>query len=170
MKRFQIGLVLSREVYNYVDLLTPLGDVIILSPGNQDYKKTDLIVVPHLIGLDPYSTNISGSNGRDAQFFPHNFIGRHIANIMANDYTILGLGDGAVNLYSRLNLQVEVMEEYIGYRADYTNIEYVRKNKAIIGFSYKKVYGLNEFSYDRVLTILKENTDDSQTVGELYSQ
>lgn len=169
MKRFQIGLVLSREVYNYVDLLTPLGDVIILSPGNQDYKKTDLIVVPHLIGLDPYSTNISGSNGRDAQFFPHNFIGKHIANIMANDYTILGLGDGAVNLYSRLNLQVEVMEEYIGYRADYSNIEYVRKNKAIVGFNYKRVYGLNEFDYNRVLTILQENSD-TKTVNGLHSQ
>ena len=83
MKRFQLGLVLSREVYQNISEFESLGDVIILGPNNDDYKKTDLIILPDNIGINPYSNNITGSTDVDTQYYPHKFLSSHFKNIMA---------------------------------------------------------------------------------------
>ena len=161
MKRYQLGLVLSREIYSNIAQLETIGDVIVLGPNNDDYKKTDLIVLPDNIGINPYASNIIGGTDVDTQLYPHKFLASHFKNIMAMGYSILGIGHGAVSLYSMLNCQSELIGDYIKYTT-YPNMEYYTSKKVVTGFNYKNVYGLNEFNYENLITILIEITNDKQ--------
>jgi len=109
-------------------------------------SKTDIVVIPDNIGLNPYSDNITGWLYSTVSGIAHRFLHKNIGSLLNSEIKIFGIGDGAYYLYTSMGGKVDFdsweSRENHGF-VERDGIEYIRNSgDYIIGFAYNNCYGI----------------------------
>lgn len=145
-KKLKIGLVpaLKNDI-SIASLLGHIGEIQQLTEMS-DIKelKFDLIVIGDNIGINPYSLNINGYSQNLTDPVAHRFLHKHLSNILSSKIKVVGVGEGAVNLYAALGLKVSIggpKENNVVFEEN-SNIEYDSHGNTFVS---RNAYGMLEY-------------------------
>lgn len=143
-KKLKVGLVPS--VWHDISVMSMLGhiaNVTVLSEA-QEIKESefDLLVIGNHIGINPYNSFIIGYTEDLTDPIAHRFLAKHLASSLTTQIKIVGIGDGAINLYAELGLKISVggpSDKKIKFQEN-DSVEYTNS-----GFVFNNCYGMIEF-------------------------